>query len=120
MFKTAILYVNLEAGATFSNIIYSDPHLQVSTVFCFGGLRQLLVFLHIIIASGVATGLEYRLLSGDSRIDLISSSALNILIIGFCILLRVILTVNNTFCFATIDNVFYYVASVHSPDDGLI
>jgi hypothetical protein len=34
------------------------------------------------------------------------------LIIGFCILLRVILTVNNkTFCFATIDKVFYYVAS---------
>jgi hypothetical protein len=36
-----------------------------------------------------------------------------ILIIGFCILLRVILTVNNiTFCFSTIDKVFYYVASV--------
>jgi hypothetical protein len=36
-----------------------------------------------------------------------------ILIIGFFILLRVILTVNNnTFCFATIDKVFYYVASV--------
>jgi hypothetical protein len=34
------------------------------------------------------------------------------LIIGFCILLRVILIVNNTFCFATIDKVFYYVASV--------
>jgi hypothetical protein len=34
------------------------------------------------------------------------------LIIGFCILLRVILTINNTFCFATIDKVFYYVASV--------
>jgi hypothetical protein len=35
------------------------------------------------------------------------------LIIGFCILLRVILTVNNnTFCFATIDKVSYYVASV--------
>jgi hypothetical protein len=33
-----------------------------------------------------------------------------ILIIGFCFLLRVILTVNNnTFCFATIDKVFYYV-----------
>jgi hypothetical protein len=31
-----------------------------------------------------------------------------ILIIWFCILLRVILTVNNnTFCFATIDKVFY-------------
>jgi hypothetical protein len=31
-----------------------------------------------------------------------------ILIIGFCILLRVILIVNNnTFCFATIDKVFY-------------
>jgi hypothetical protein len=30
------------------------------------------------------------------------------LIIGFCILLRVILIVNNnTFCFATIDKVFY-------------
>jgi hypothetical protein len=29
-----------------------------------------------------------------------------ILIIGFCILLRVILTVNNTFFFATIDKVF--------------
>jgi hypothetical protein len=30
------------------------------------------------------------------------------LITGFCILLRVILTVNNnTFCFATIDKVFY-------------
>jgi hypothetical protein len=30
------------------------------------------------------------------------------LIIGFCILLRVILTVNNNiFCFATIDKVFY-------------
>jgi hypothetical protein len=26
--------------------------------------------------------------------------------------LRVILTVNNTFCFATIDKEFYYVASV--------
>jgi hypothetical protein len=25
-----------------------------------------------------------------------------------------ILTVNNTFCFATIDEVFYYVASVHT------
>jgi hypothetical protein len=35
-------------------------------------------------------------------------------IIGFCILLRVILTVNNTFCFATIDKVFYYVASVRT------
>jgi hypothetical protein len=36
-----------------------------------------------------------------------------ILIIGFCILLCVILTVNNnTFCFATIDKVFYYVASI--------
>jgi hypothetical protein len=36
-----------------------------------------------------------------------------ILIIGFCILLRVILTVNNnTFCFATTDKVFYLVASV--------
>jgi hypothetical protein len=38
-----------------------------------------------------------------------------ILIIGICILLRVILTVNyNTFCFATIDKVFYsyLVASV--------
>jgi hypothetical protein len=35
------------------------------------------------------------------------------LIIGFCILLHVMLTVNNnTFCFATIDEVFYYVASV--------
>jgi hypothetical protein len=34
-----------------------------------------------------------------------------ILIIRFCILLRVILTVNNTF-FATIDKIFYYVASV--------
>jgi hypothetical protein len=35
------------------------------------------------------------------------------LIIGLCILLRVILTVNNnTFCFATIDKVFYCVASV--------
>jgi hypothetical protein len=32
--------------------------------------------------------------------------------IGFCILLHVILIVNNTFCFATIDKVFYYVASV--------
>jgi hypothetical protein len=32
-----------------------------------------------------------------------------VLIIGFCILLHVILTVNNTFCFATIDKVFYYV-----------
>jgi hypothetical protein len=32
----------------------------------------------------------------------------DILIIGFCILLRVILIVNNnTFCFATIDKVFY-------------
>jgi hypothetical protein len=31
-----------------------------------------------------------------------------VLIIGVCILLRVILTVNNnTFCFATIDKVFY-------------
>jgi hypothetical protein len=29
------------------------------------------------------------------------------LIIGFCILLRVILTVNNNTCFATIDKVFY-------------
>jgi hypothetical protein len=37
-----------------------------------------------------------------------------ILIIGFCILLRVILTVNNTFFFATIGKVFYYVASVLS------
>jgi hypothetical protein len=37
----------------------------------------------------------------------------NILIIGVCILLRVILTVNyNTFCFATIDKLFYLVASV--------
>jgi hypothetical protein len=36
-----------------------------------------------------------------------------ILIIGVCILLHVILTVNyNTFCFATIDEVFYLVASV--------
>jgi hypothetical protein len=36
-----------------------------------------------------------------------------ILIIGFCILLRVILTVNyNTVCFATIDKVFYLVVSV--------
>jgi hypothetical protein len=35
-----------------------------------------------------------------------------ILIIGFCILLRVLLTVNNTFFFATIDKVFYYVVSV--------
>jgi hypothetical protein len=36
-----------------------------------------------------------------------------ILIIGVCILLRVILTVNyNTVCFATIDKVFYLVASV--------
>jgi hypothetical protein len=36
----------------------------------------------------------------------------NCLIIGFCILLRVILTVNNnTFCFATIGKVFYYVAT---------
>jgi hypothetical protein len=33
-------------------------------------------------------------------------------IIGFCILLRVILTVNSTFCFSTIDKVFYYVAYV--------
>jgi hypothetical protein len=37
---------------------------------------------------------------------------LYILILGFCILLRVLLTVNNTFHFATIDKVFYYVASV--------
>jgi hypothetical protein len=36
-----------------------------------------------------------------------------ILIIGVCILLRVISTVNyNTFCFATIDKVFYLVVSV--------
>jgi hypothetical protein len=39
-------------------------------------------------------------------------SSLCILIIGFCILLRVILPVNNTFCFAIIDKVFYYVASI--------
>jgi hypothetical protein len=33
--------------------------------------------------------------------------------VGFCIPLRVILTVNNnTYCFATIDKVFYYVAPV--------
>jgi hypothetical protein len=33
---------------------------------------------------------------------------ISILIIGFCILLRIIWTVNNnTFCFATIDKVFY-------------
>jgi hypothetical protein len=36
----------------------------------------------------------------------IISNKLTVLIIGFCILLRVILTVNNTFCFATIDKVF--------------
>jgi hypothetical protein len=42
-----------------------------------------------------------------------TSRSIVILIIGFCILLRVILTVNNnTFCFATIDKVFYYVVSV--------
>jgi hypothetical protein len=35
-----------------------------------------------------------------------------ILIIGFCSMLRVILSVNNTFFFATTDKVFYYVASV--------
>jgi hypothetical protein len=40
------------------------------------------------------------------------------LIIGFCILLRVILTVNNIFRFATIDKVFYYVASVRTTCFG--
>jgi hypothetical protein len=42
-----------------------------------------------------------------------SKTKLDTLIIGVCILLRVILTVNyNTFCFAAIDKVFYLVASV--------
>jgi hypothetical protein len=40
---------------------------------------------------------------------LYARSAFIILIIGFCILLRVILTVNNTFFFARIDKAFYYV-----------
>jgi hypothetical protein len=39
-----------------------------------------------------------------------------VLIIGFCILLRVILTVNNTFCLATIDKVFNYVKHVVSTE----
>jgi hypothetical protein len=43
-----------------------------------------------------------------------------ILIIGFCILSRVILTVNNTFFFATIDKIFYYVASVLTIHFALI
>jgi hypothetical protein len=43
----------------------------------------------------LATGLDAKVC--------ILKSLFKILIIGFCILLRVILTVNNTFCFATID-----------------
>jgi hypothetical protein len=43
-----------------------------------------------------------------------------VLIIGVFILLRIILTVNNTFCFTTIDKVFYYVASVLMTCSALI
>jgi hypothetical protein len=47
-----------------------------------------------------------------SKLGTALRNTVTMLIIGFCILLRVILTVNNTFCFATIDKVFYYAASV--------
>jgi hypothetical protein len=50
----------------------------------------------------------------DTFLELLFISKQSNFIIGVCILLRVILTVNyNTFCFATIDKVFYLVASVH-------
>jgi hypothetical protein len=52
-------------------------------------------------------GLIAEFLISQASIKCSNKYALKILIIGFCILLRVILTVNNnTFCFATIDKVF--------------
>jgi hypothetical protein len=74
-----------------------------------------------------------RIKLNETQFRLVKYLILLILIIGFCILLRVILTVNNnTFCFATIDKVFYYTTDplyeqcflfnifVNSLDDGLI
>jgi hypothetical protein len=53
-----------------------------------------------------------KLMTSTCSVNIFLRQRIHILIIGFCILLRVILTVNNTFFFATIDKVFYYVAFV--------
>jgi hypothetical protein len=54
---------------------------------------------------------DVRTKFNDDRFRRLSN--LTVLIIGVCMLLSEILTVNyNTFCFATIDKVFYLVASV--------
>jgi hypothetical protein len=52
--------------------------------------------------------IKYRSYRGTEHL---LETFLTVLIIEFCILLRVILTVH-TFCFATIDKVFYYVVSI--------